>query len=191
MHGTLHPISFQSWKGPFCPGSVLALTHFSKNRSQKAQQERAAEAAEKPWHCLARANPNITPIKRQLYISMGRSCTSWQVDEETKGRVLTWEKKVHILVAHCLVHQSSQEKCLYRNKLINSVKTYSKLKLMPDNIMHILLAFLLTHKFFIVLRVFCYSVWLFHVFPLLKRKKNPNSNHKKKSRTNSSKYQSQ
>lgn len=30
----------------FLPGSSLAITQFSKNRSQKAQQERAAEAAE-------------------------------------------------------------------------------------------------------------------------------------------------
>lgn len=166
-----HSTSFQrkGRKGPFCPGSVLKATHFSKNRSQKAQQERAAEAAES----LDIAQQEQTQISHLLR----NSSTSQWLDPLHPDKWMEKQKeeyehgKVHILIAHCLAHRSLGEK-MPIHKLTHKTVSKHKLKLMPVIIlMHIHLAFLFTHKFYIVLKLCCYSILLFHGFPHLKNPK--------------------
>lgn len=84
------------------------VTPFSKNRGQKAQQERAAEPAES----LDIAEPEQTQISHPLRNSSTSQQqdpgTSWLVDGEKKEGYE--HRKVPISTARCLAHRSSGKK---------------------------------------------------------------------------------
>lgn len=80
------------WKSLTFPGTE-ARKHRGKGRG----------GCWKPWHKVARVNPNIAPIKKQLYTSVSRLGNK---------RVRTCKEWFHV------VHRATgKKKCLHRKKL--------------------------------------------------------------------------